>query len=137
MTVQGARAILSLIWVLSSGLLVLLLVARSVTGFYRGDLMELWSWVSQLLFPVLGIILAAWSANASEADAKPVTSPFVFWGALLVSIIYIASLYLVIALEPISAGDWISALHSSGIYLGLLQGFVIIALGKFFIENLH
>ena len=115
----------------------MLLVARSVTGFYRGDMMELWSWVSQLIFPVLGIILAAWSVKATEVDAKQVTSPAVFWGALLVSIFYIASLYLVIALEPLSSGDWISALHSSGIYLGLLQGFVIIALGKFFIENIH
>jgi hypothetical protein len=114
---------------------VLLLVARTVTRFYGDDVKELWSWVAQLLFPVLSLIVAAWTVGGAHSDSRPIRSAMVFWGTLLLSLFYVATLYLVVGLEPLSPGDWLTVFRSSGWYLGLFQGIVIGALGKFFIEN--
>ncbi|MHB8272309.1 hypothetical protein [Bradyrhizobium sp.] len=137
MTVQRARAALSLIWVMLVGPLVLLFVARSVMRFYPGELLDAWTWLVQLLFPVLGIIIAAWSVTGSDADDTPVRSQYVFWCALVLSLFYLATIYVVVGLEPQSKDDWLTVFHNSGIYLGFFQGVVVAALGKFFIENVH
>ncbi|PWT81154.1 MAG: hypothetical protein C5B58_10255 [Acidobacteria bacterium] len=108
-----------------------------MTRFYQGDLMDLWSWIAQLLFPVLGLIIAAWSAGGRHGDELQVRSNVVFWGALILSLFYVCALYLVVWLEPLSSEDWSLVFRSSGFYLGIFQTVVITALGKFFIENIH
>jgi hypothetical protein len=137
MTVQRARAALSFVWVISVGALVLLFVPRSVMRFYPGDPLEAWTWLVQLSFPALGIIIAAWSVTGSDADDTPVRSQYVFWCALVLSLIYLATIYVVVGLEPQSEDAWLTVFHNSGIYLGFFQGVVVAALGKFFIENVH
>jgi hypothetical protein len=105
--------------------------------FYPGELLDAWTWLVQLLFPVLGIIIAAWSVTGSDADDTPVRSQYVFWCALVLSLFYLATIYVVVGLEPQSKDDWLTVFHNSGIYLGFFQGIVVAALGKFFIENVH
>lgn len=137
MTVRTARAALSLVWLLAMAPLVLQLVYRSAVGFYKGDIIELWSWMSQLLFPVVALIISSWSVEEVQGDTHVIRSPFVFWGALLLSVMYIGSLYLVVIVEPLAENDWVSVFRSSGVYLGFIQGIVVLALGKFFIENVR
>lgn len=140
MTIGRARAALSLLWVGAGGPLLLLMVARSVTGFYGKDnneLLEVWAWVATLLLPMLGLIVAAWSAGGSHGDDKPVRSMAVFWGALLFSAFYLATLYLVVVLEPPAPDPWATVFRTSGWYLGFFQALVVAAIGKFFIENVH
>lgn len=137
MTVGRARFLLSLCWVLGVTPLLLLMVARSVTRFYHGDITELWSWLTQLLLPVLGVIFASWSVKGAHADDTDVKSKSVFWFTFGLSCFYLVTIYLVVFLEPQSPDDWSSVFRSSGIYLGFFQGLVASALGKFFIENIH
>jgi hypothetical protein len=140
MTIGRARASLSLLWVFAGGPLLLLMVARSVTGFYgkeSGELLEIWAWVATLLLPMLGLIVAAWSAGGAQGDDKPVRSTVVFWGAFLFSVFYLFTLYLVVALEPPAPDPWANVFRTSGWYLGFFQALVVAAIGKFFIENVH
>ena len=140
MSVQRARDVLSILWVMVSGPLVLFLIARSVSGYYGHEpekIIDLWSWVFQFLFPVLGIIVAAWSVGAVRSQKKSIHSMPVFWGALILSVFYLFALWLVVVLEPFSEAQWSAVFRNSGIYLGPVQGIVVTALGKFFIENVH
>jgi hypothetical protein len=140
MTIGRARATLSLLWVFAGGPLLLLMVARSVTGFYgseSNELLEVWAWIATLLLPMLGLIVAAWSAGGAHGDNKPVRSTVVFWGALLFSVFYLSTLYLVVALEPPAPEPWVNVFRTSGWYLGFFQALVVAAIGKFFIENVH
>jgi hypothetical protein len=133
--IRRARTTLSLIWVCGALPLVFLLIARSINRFYSEELMEVWSWVSQLLIPILAIVVSSWSVKGVSGDTSPVHSPVVFWGALALSVAYILALYLVVTLEPIYEVTWVRVFQTSGIYLGVVQGVVLLALGKFFIEN--
>jgi hypothetical protein len=137
MKVARARGALSGCWLLGIAPLLLLMVARSVTGFYKGEIIELWSWLVQLLFPVLGIITASWSVGGTHADDVDVKSPSVFWFTLGCSVFYLIAIYMVVFLEPGSEENWVTVFRNSGIYLGFIQGIVVTALGKFFIENIH
>lgn len=140
MTIGRARATLSLLWVFAGGPLLLLMVARSVSGFYgkeSGELLEVWAWIATLLLPMLGLIVAAWSAGGAHGDEQPVRSMAVFWGAVLFSVFYLSTLYLVVALEPPAPDSWINVFRTSGWYLGFFQALVVAAIGKFFIENVH
>jgi hypothetical protein len=137
MKVARARSLLSGCWLMGIGPLLLLMVARSVTGYYTGEIIELWSWLVQLLFPVLGILTASWSVGGAHADDVDVKSPSVFLFTLGCSFFYLIAIYMVVFLEPYSKENWVTVFRNSGIYLGFLQGVVATALGKFFIENIH
>jgi hypothetical protein len=65
-----------------------------------------------------------------------VRSIAVFWGAFLFSVVYLSTLYLVVALAA-GAGPVGQPVSHLGRYLGFFQALVVAAIGKFFIENVH
>jgi hypothetical protein len=137
MKVRRARAALSFFWLLSIGPLFLAVIAQTILGKYGDEWDVPWSWLSPLTFPILALIIASWSVKGTLADEKEVTGIVAFWGTLVLSFFYVATLYLIMILEPISDLGWTKIMKWSGWYLGPIQGFVVGALGKFFIESIE
>jgi hypothetical protein len=135
--IRQARGIISLFWVLSGGLLLVLISFQTILGKYGKDWELVWSWVSPLLFPILAMVIAVWSFSQNPHDDKPVHSLPIFLGTMFLSVFYMIMLWSVIVLEPLSGLGWANLMKWSSWYLGLFQGLVAAAVGRLFVEYLH
>jgi hypothetical protein len=134
MTVRSAKSWLSIGWLVAVGPLVIILVLRQLNNFFGGDPKDVWNWFSQFVLPALTLLGGAWTVSASPNDQRQIENPMVFWVAVILSIFYVALLYLVIGSQAGSEQP-LSQLKDSALFLGILQGLVIGVLGKFFIES--
>ena len=137
MNVRRARGIISLFWISSCGLLIILVSFKTILGKYGHDWEIVWSWLSPLIFPILSLVVAVWTLSKNPVEEKEVRSLPIFWGALLLSIFYMILLWGVILLEPLSELSGTDILKWSGWYLGPVQGVVAAAIGKLFVEYVH
>lgn len=134
MTVKTAKIMLTLVWGLAAGMLLLILILRQLSGFYGANPTFVWSWAAQYLFPALTLIGAGWSVGHSPNESKPVANVVVLWIALAMSIFYLAVLFLQLGFRPSDGKSWHLLFEESGLYLGLILTVVIGFLGKFFID---
>lgn len=134
MTVNRAKACLSIGWLIAVGPLVITLVLRQQSGFFGSDPKEVWGWFGQFVLPSLTLLGGAWSVTASPNDAKEIGNPMIFWVAIVLSAFYLGLLYLVVA-NLVGSSEPLTQLKNSALFLALLQGLVIGVLGKFFIES--
>jgi peptidoglycan/LPS O-acetylase OafA/YrhL len=137
MNIRRARGIISLFWIISAGLLIILVSFQTILGKYGHDWEIVWSWLTPLVFPILSLVVAVWTLSNNPVEEKAVRSLPIFWGAMLLSIFYMVLLWGVVLLEPLSELSWTDIMKWSGWYLGIIQGVVAGAIGKFFVEYVH
>jgi hypothetical protein len=137
MTIGRARSVLSTLWLCAAFPLFLLFVIQSVLGKYGDEWDMPWNWFIPLTGPILSLIIAVWTIDESFDDQTEVRSLTVFRGTVALSVLYIVCLYAIILVHPFSDQPIQAVFRNSGWYLGIIQGFVMGALGKFFIENVH
>ena len=136
MKVGRARAALTLLWGAGSSPVFITIVYMTVMDRFGTAWETPWTWISPLLFPILGLIIMAVTAGKSANDDKEVKSSHVFWFTLILSMTYLATIYVIIFMQPFSKLPLERSMQISGWYLGPLQGLVTAALGKFFVENI-
>lgn len=92
-----------------------------------------------LLFPILGIIFASWSAGHSQYDDLEMSSDYVFLLTMLLSFVYFAILYagLIVGSLVYRHSNWDFIMRSTEWFLAVFQALISIAITKFFIENIH
>jgi hypothetical protein len=134
MTVRNAKSWLSIGWLMAVGPLMIILVLRQLNGFFGSDPKDVWSWFSQFVVPALTLLGGAWTVSASSNDQKEIDNPMTFWVSVMLSVFYLALLYLVVG-SQVGSMQPLSQLKDSALFLGILQGLVIGVLGKFFIES--
>jgi hypothetical protein len=135
MTARNAKSWLSVGWFCAVAPLVIILVLRQLNDFYGGDAKDVWNWFSQFVVPALTLLGGAWTVSASPTDDKQIDRPMVFWIAVVLSLFYIALLYVVIGMQTWSSMPWQEQFKQSALFLGVIQGLVIAVVGKFFIES--
>jgi hypothetical protein len=135
MTLRTAKASLSILWILAIPLLLFTLIRRQLNGYYGTDPTAVWTWVAQFVLPGLGLILGAWSLKATPADDDTLRNQIVFWGAAVLSLLYLAALYYVVASQAWLDQDWGEVFKQSALFLSLIQATVIGLLGKFFVQS--
>lgn len=135
MTIKRARTIFSIAWIGGTLPLVILIQIRMLKGFYLGDWTELLSWVTHLVLPGAAVVISSWFVTGGQSGSQQVSMPVTFWGGLILSTVYVFLLYAVVLFEPAYELEWTEVFRLSGFYLGLFQGLVLLALGKFYIEN--
>ncbi|HKA73649.1 MAG TPA: hypothetical protein VKE26_17695 [Xanthobacteraceae bacterium] len=135
MTIRTAKLTISLVWMAGAIPLLLILIVRQLAGFYETDPKVAWTWAAQYLFPTLTLIGGAWSVASSAAEDTPMSSTVVVWGAILLSVFYIAVLYLILGAQAVSIQPAQTIFEQSGLYLSLLNALVVGWLGKFFVES--
>jgi hypothetical protein len=135
MTLRSAKASLSVLWILAIPLLLFVLIRRQLNGYYGADPTAVWTWVAQFVLPGLSLILGAWSLKATPTDDDKLRNQIVFWGAVVLSLLYIAALYYVVASQAWLDQDWSEVFKQSALFLSLIQATVIGLLGKFFVQS--
>jgi hypothetical protein len=140
MTIGRARAILSITWVALSIPLVGIVFLQTLNRKY-----EEWDtgfgWVVPLVFPVLSFIIATWTVAQSRKDKMVMRNFYIFGASMLLSVAYILALYTVLWMMPSEIGAFHvyvkDVLRPSSWYLGTMQAIVVVAVGKFFLEEIY
>ena len=139
MTVGRGRSILSLIWVIMSLPLMAIVFFQTITGRY-GAWEIGFAWLIPLLLPVLSFIVATWTVAESRKDKILLQNAYVFYASVAFSVFYLALLYVVVARLPrdlVEINDYVAnVMRPSSWYLGTLQALVVVAVGKFFLEEI-
>jgi predicted PurR-regulated permease PerM len=138
-TVGKAKAILSLVWVLLSIPLIGIEFIQTLNDNY-----DQWDvglgWLIPLVLPVLSFIVATWTVTETDSDRVLLKKFHVFVTSLLASVVYLGLLYVVVLLMPRDLEllrDYIEhKMKPSSVWLGVLQGIVVIMVGKFFLEHI-
>ena len=141
MKVKDARSRLSVLWVAGSLPLIVIVALQSFNLVYGGaDSWDKgWLWIMPLLFPMLGTIIGSWSVGRNEIDNTEISSGAAFWLTVLLSLAYFVILYggIITGSLVYEHSNWDLIMRSTGWFLGTFQALIMIALTKFFIENIH
>ena len=139
--VKGARSFLSVMWVAGSLPLIVIVALQSFNQVYGGaDSWDKgWLWIMPLLFPMLGTVIGSWSVGRNKIDTQEISSGSVFYLTVLLSFTYFVILYGAIITGSLvyEHSNWDLIMRSTGWFLGMFQALIMIALTKFFIENIH
>jgi hypothetical protein len=108
--VRTARSVLSIMWVIGSVPLILTVSLQGFNGVYGLDNWDKgFLWIMPLLFPILGIIIASWTAGHSQYDDLDMSSNYVFWLTMILSLVYFMILYagIIVEVEVYRHSNWI------------------------------
>jgi len=148
MTLERARWRLAVIWFPGAAILFVTLVLQSMGGAYGKDLQRVWGWALPNFLPTLALMVSVFAADALKPNAgKPLLVRRNFCTlSMWLSIFYLLMLLLTVFAQPFirtyvgdTTTDRVEMLESSSIWLGPLQGVVVIALGVLFFmkEDAH
>lgn len=137
-----ARWRLAAIWLPSTAVLLLILIIQSLGGVYGDDLQRVWGWALPNFLPTDALMVSVFAADALKPEkggSTYVQKNFCTLAAWL-SGFYLALLFLSILAPPIlnylkAQPDKLSKaeiLQTSNLWLGPIQGIVVVALGVLF-----
>jgi hypothetical protein len=141
-TLEKARWQLAVIWFPAAAVLFIILVLQSLGGTYGSDLQRVWGWALPNFLPTIALMLSVFAAEAlrpRKTTDTHVQKNFCTLASWL-SVFYLAMLFLSILSPPVLnyfgvlKGDTSKAalLETSNLWLGPLQGLVVVALGVLF-----
>jgi len=97
-------------------------------------------WLTPLVFPVLSFIIATWTVAESREDRMVLKNTYVFVASVVLSVFYLSLLYAILLSMPVEIKDFrdyvVSVMRPSLWYLGTIQAIVVVAVGKFFLEDI-
>jgi hypothetical protein len=139
-----ARWRLAVIWFPVCGLFFLLMIGQSIGGVYGSELQRVWGWALPNFLPTLALMVSVFAADALRPYSKHVV--FVRKNfcqlAIGLSVFYLLVLIFSVLAQPLlqwlrgpaAAGvsGRIELLETSNIWLGSLQGLVVVSLGVLF-----
>lgn len=135
---EKARWRLAVIWFPGAAFLFIVLVLQSFGGTYGDDLQRAWGWALPNFLPTIALMVSVFAAEA----LRPTGGIFVRRNFCTLSIwlsgFYLAMLLLSILSPPLvnyfgtRPVDKIRVLENSNLWLGPLQGLVVVALGVLF-----
>jgi hypothetical protein len=139
MGLEHARSRLLVIWMIGGGLVFLILTIQSILGRYGDKLQAVWSWFIPTVVPTLSLMVGVLGASAltQDLEEKKIVRVFFFQVSQALSVFYLASLFLTIALEPVTKIAATDLYTMSNYWLGPLQGLVLAALGVLFVSREH
>jgi hypothetical protein len=136
-----ARWQLAILWFPCGGVIFIVLILQSLGGAYGEDVQRLWSWALPNFLPTLALMVSVFAADALKANKK--TSYLVNRNFCRLSV-WISAFYLIILTLSIvsfpllnyfnngSMHDRIKILQTSNLWLGPIQGLVVMVLGVLF-----
>ncbi len=138
-TMKTARQRLALLWLVSSGLCALVLIAMSIRAL-EGRQVGVWGWFLPTILPTLTLILSTFALTVRGAlpealrGENPV-DPFVFRLAFGVSVFYLFLVFFaIVGWQLTSYEDPVDALTLANLWLGPLQGIAASTIGWFFLS---
>lgn len=139
MTVGRARAILSSAWIALSVPLIAIVFLQTINKKY-----DEWDtgfgWLVPLIFPVLSFIIATWTVAETRKEKMVMKNSYIFVASMVLSVAYLLALYVILLMMPREIDEFRmyvkEVLRPSSWYLGTIQATVVVAVGKFFLEEI-
>lgn len=126
------------IWFTGFGVIFFIVLIQSQLGHYRDEANQVWGWLLPTVMPTLSLITGVLVLDASRHDKRRATTDrFLFLLTAWLSGAYLASVLLVILLQPLSSVSPLQSMAQSNVWLGPFQGLVAAAMGAFFVRAAH
>lgn len=123
------------IWFTGFGVIFFIVLIQSQLGHYRDEANQVWGWLLPTVMPTLSLITGVLVLDASRHDKhRATTDRFLFLLTAWLSGAYLASVLLVILLQPLSSVSPLQSMAQSNVWLGPFQGLVAAAMGAFFVR---
>lgn len=135
MKLARAKRVIFWLWMALSGPLILLVVAQISLGKYHDDWAMPLAWLSPLIFPVLGLLIAGTPLRDNPKHEKVQIARSFPIAVIFLSLVYFFALYGVLIGEPFSDLPFITIFEWSGIVLGILQGVVAVMIFRIYVPE--
>ena len=138
---EQARWQLAIVWFVCAGIIFAILIIQSIGGVYGEEVQRVWSWALPNFLPTLALMVSVFAADAlrPEQDTTYLVRKNFYTLSWWLSIFYLLAIMLSILSPPIvnyfstqPIADRIKILEVSNLWLGPLQGLVVVALGILF-----
>jgi hypothetical protein len=133
------RGRLALIWLIGSGVSVILVVLQSLLGRFGDQVQDVWGWLLPTIMPTLTMIITALGYTALDPlRSKAAMRRDFFRLARSLSLVYLGLVAMTVLIGPVAAGDgpgMIKLMHTSNLWLGPFQGLVASAIGVLFVTK--
>jgi len=113
---KRGKLILSLLWFVWGGAILLTMVAFSTSPLFGPDLGKAWEWLIPRVLPMMALVAGLQWAAAAPAKAKPLSKAPIL-GTLAFSVIYLGLLSFSL-LNPLSSDNPLEALKLFDLPLG-------------------
>lgn len=135
MTLQHAQRYLSGVWLAGFGILAIVMYSQGVVADIYGEYSDrMWSWFKTTTLPTVTLMFGAIVTNVvSNSSSKVQTDRFLFWTALLLSIVYLVALLGICALVGVRMS--FSPVESSKQFIEIFQALIMIVIGAFFVRS--
>ncbi|MBF0188585.1 MAG: hypothetical protein HQL50_11745 [Magnetococcales bacterium] len=127
-----ARNRLLKVWVGGSGLVMLVLVIRTLMDGFGEEVNDIWSWFIPLVFPTLSLMVGVLGGTAFDHHYHKMVRQSYYQVCIWLSSFYILCLFLTVGIEAVNPGPALKLFHVANNFLTPLQGLVIAALGFLF-----
>jgi hypothetical protein len=137
-TVAHCKKSLATVWFGGAGVVFFVVLVQSLLGRYGESANEAWGWLLPTVMPTLSLIVGVLMFDAVQKEKTPKTiDRFLFRLTLSLSFVYLAAVFLVIALQPLAAMPPLQMMTQANVWLGPFQGLVTAAMGAFFVKAAH
>jgi MFS family permease len=135
-SLDNVRVTLASVWLIGTGMIVLIVVVQSLLGHFGDKVQEAWGWLLPTIIPSLGMILTVLGYTALDPDMSTNVVRVSFYRiALGLSIAYLFLISLTILIEPFTSRRPTELMSLSNLWLGPFQGLVASALGVLFVSK--
>lgn len=136
MSMRRCKWILGAMWFGVFLMMVTILVVQSLSGYYGGDVVSVWSWFLPTLLPTASLIGGVLIADAKGVtdQTRNVSAPF-FALTAIVSGAYLLILAVTVLGQPLFAAAPLEVMKLSHLWLSPLQGLAAGFIGVFFVKK--
>ena len=133
---DSVRVTLASVWLVGTGIIVIIVVVQSLLGHFGDRAQEAWGWLLPTILPSLGMILTVLGYTALDPTMSTSVVRASFYRiALGISIVYLCLISLTILIEPFTSRKPTELMSLSNLWLGPIQGLVASALGVLFVSK--
>ena len=126
---------LATLWFSGAGLIFFVVLAQSLLGRYADQVNQIWGWLLPTVMPTVSLIVGVLVFDVVQVErVSRQTDRFLFRLTAGLCAGYLASVFLVIALQPLAAVPPLQLMNQSNIWLGPFQGLVPATMGAFFVN---
>jgi hypothetical protein len=134
-----AQKRLSILWFVSSAILIMLFIAFTFLGRFDSKNEEAWAWLSQNIIPTLTLMVGTFYINVNQSTDDKKIDIFYYRLCYAMSVFYMAVLFATILFSPIVFEvkhiSIIELFQESKIFLIIIQGIMTYTLGLFFVKE--
>jgi len=136
MTMLTCKRLLAAVWFVLGGIAVIVLLGQMITDRYGAKVGDVWTWFSVYFLPAATIVFFASGVGTHDSEAnQALVSRGAFFGALLLSLLYLILILLPLLAQPFMDADSpFDTMNKWAIVLALFQSIVIGALAAVYIR---